>query len=88
MNIVSVSATKARNNFFELLSQVALGAQVVIERDNKEVAIMSPRNAGFDWKSFRKAVKATHGILTSYSIKEISPLREKDAWKGFGEWEQ
>lgn len=88
MNILRVSATKARNNFFELLNQVAMGKSVIIERDSKEVAVISPKVAEFDWKSFRKASKAVHGIFKDLSIEEISPLRAKNAWKGFGEWDQ
>lgn len=88
MNTLRVSATKARNNFFELLNQVALGTQVVIERDKKEVAVLSSKSANFDWKSFRKAAKAAHGILKGYSIEEISPLRAKGAWRGFGDWDK
>lgn len=88
MNTLRVSATKARNNFFELLNQVAMGREVMIEKDNKEVAILSSKGVNFDWKSFRKAAKAAHGILKGYSIEEISPLRGKGAWKGFATWDK
>lgn len=88
MNTLRVSATKARNNFFELLNQVAMGKSVIIERDSKEVAVLSSKGTDFDWKSFRKAAKAAHGILKGYSIEEISPLRAKGAWKGFATWDQ
>ena len=88
MNTLRVSATKARNNFFELLNQVAMGAQVVIERDKKEVAVISPKEVKTDWKGLLKASKAVHGILKDYSVEEISPLRRKGAWKGFGEWDK
>ncbi len=88
MQTITVSATKARNNFFELLNQVALGISVIIEKDKKEVAVLSPKSTSFDWKAFRKASKAAHGILKGYSIEEISPLRGKGSWKGFGEWDK
>ena len=88
MNTVRVSATKARNNFFELLNQVALGKQIIIERDSKEVAVITPKQAKTDWKGLLKASKAVHGIWKDLSIDEISPIRKKKAWKGFGEWDK
>lgn len=83
-----VSATKARNEFFELLNQVALGTQVIIERDSKEVAVLAPKKQKTDWAAFRKAAKAAHGILKDYSIDEIVPVRKANAWKGFGDWDK
>ena len=74
MNTIRVSATKARNNFFELLNQVNLGAQVVIERDSKEVAVMSSRKQTVDWVALKKASEATHGILKDYDPKRDNPL--------------
>ena len=88
MNTIRVSATKARNNFFELLNQVALGTQVIIKKDFEEIAVLVPRRTKTDWKAFRKAAKETHGILKHYSVEEIAPLRKKNAWKGFGEWDK
>lgn len=83
-----ISATAARNRFFELLDQVALGQEVIIEKDKKEVAILSPKVKKTNWSAFQKAAKAAHGILKDYSIEEISPIRKKTAWKGFGEWDK
>lgn len=88
MNTLRVSATKARNNFFTLLDQVALGQEVIIEKDSKEVAVMSPKKQTVDWVALKKASKAVHGILKGYSVDEIAPARKKGAWKGFGEWDQ
>ena len=88
MNTLRVSATKARNNFFELLNQVAMGRSIIIERDSKEVAVLSSKNSGFDRKGLLKASKAIHGIFKGLSVEEISPLRKKGAWKGFGEWDK
>lgn len=83
-----VSATKARNQFFELLNQVALGRQIIIEKDAKEVAVLVPKKQKTDWAAFRKAAKAAHGILKDYSIDEIVSVRKADAWKGFGDWDK
>ena len=88
MNTIRISATKARNSFFELLNQVMLGAEVIVKRDNKEVAVISPKKTNTDWKAFRKALKDAHGILKDYSVDEIAPARKKEAWKKFGEWDK
>lgn len=88
MNTIKVSATAARNNFFGLLNQVASGTQVIIEKDKKEVAVLSHKQDPFDWEAFRKASKKVHGIFKDLSVEEISPLRKKGAWKNFGQWDK
>lgn len=84
MNTIRLSATSARNKFFELLNQVASGTQVIIEKDNKEVAILSPKVTKIDWKTLHKALKEAKGILKEYSPEEIAPARVEGAWKNFG----
>lgn len=88
MSTIRMSATSARNKFFELLNQVVLGTQVIIERDSKEVAILAPRKQKTDWIALLKASKAAHGILKGYTVEEIAPLRNKGAWKRFGTWDK
>lgn len=84
-----MSATKARNNFFELLNQVALGeTQVIIEKDKKEIAILSPKKKGFDWDKFKKALQESQGILKDYTEEEIAPLRRRGSWGNFGKWDE
>lgn len=87
MNTIRLSATSARNKFFELLDQVASGTQVIIEKDKKEIAIIIPKKTQTDWKGLMRASKAVHGILKDNTLEEISPLRKKSAWKGFGAWD-
>jgi antitoxin (DNA-binding transcriptional repressor) of toxin-antitoxin stability system len=88
MNTIRLSATSARNKFFDILNQVALGREFIIEKDKKEVAVILPKKTKTDWKAFGKALKNAHGILKDYSVEEISPLRKKGAWKNFGEWDK
>ena len=88
MPTIRISATKARNNFFELLNQVASGMEVVIEKDNKEVATLTAKTETMDWEGIRKASKATHGIFKNLSVEEISPLRKKGRWSRLGKWDQ
>ncbi len=58
MNTIRVSATAARNNFFELLNAVALGKSVIVERDHKEVAVIAPKKQTVNWVALKKASKA------------------------------
>ena len=88
MNTIRISATKARNSFFELLNQVMLGTEVIVEKDNKEVAVITPKKTKMDWEGLIKASKEAHGIFKNYSIEEISPLRKKNAWKRLGTWDK
>lgn len=87
MNTVRVSATSARNRFFDLLNQVSLGTQVIIERDNKEVAVLAPRKQKTDWAALRKAMKQSRGILKDYD-PEDNPLRRKGAADFLGKWDR
>ncbi len=89
MNTIRLSATSARNKFFELLNQVALGTQVIIERDNKEVALLSPRETKSDWRALLKASRAVHGILKDEEFDpEDNPLRRKGAADFLGKWDK
>lgn len=89
MNTIRVSATAARNNFFELLNKVALGTQVIIERDSKEVAMLVPKKPKLDLVALRKATRETHGILKKYKFDpEDNPLRRKGAADFLGKWDR
>lgn len=84
MSTIRVSATHARNNFFELLNQVALGnTEVIIEKDSKEVAIISPKKQGTDLKALLEASKALRGTWKDYD-PEDNPLRRRGAKKFLG----
>ena len=87
MNIIRVSATAARNNFFELLNQVALGARVVVEKDAKEVAKIIPMtDAKSRYKGLTKALEqAAKGFV--YSRKD-NPLRRKGSTDFLGKWDR
>lgn len=87
MSTIRVSATKARNNFFELLNQVIMGTQVIIERDTKEVAILSPKKQTVNWPRLLKVSKKVHGIWKDYD-PEDNPLRRKAAVDFLGRWDK
>lgn len=87
MATVRVSATKARNTFFDLLNQIALGMHVVIVRDEKEVALMIPKRHTTDWKGLLKATKRAKGILKEYDPQD-NPLRRRGAADFLGRWDR
>lgn len=87
MNTIRLSATSARNKFFELLNQVALGTQVIIEKDAKEIAVISPKVKKTDWKGFLKAAKEAKGILKDYDPMD-NPLRKPGAIDFLGKWDR
>ena len=88
MTTIKLSATAARNKFFDLLNQVALGGiQVIIEKDAKEVAILTPRKQKTDWKGLLRASRKVHGIWKDYDPQD-NPLRRKGASDFLGKWDK
>lgn len=87
MNTIRLSATAARNKFFALLDQVALGTRVIIEKDSKEVAVLSPKKTKTDWKGFLKAAREARGILKDYDPLD-NPLRRPGASDFLGKWDR
>lgn len=87
MNTIRVSATKARNNFFSLLNQVALGTQIIIERDSKELAVLTPKEKGFDRKGLLKASIKLREVMSNYDPLD-NPLRRKGAKNFLGQWDK
>lgn len=87
MNTIRLSATSARNNFFELLNKVSLGARVIIEKDNKEVALLIPKTTKTDWAGLFKASEKVRGIMKDYDFEE-NPLRRSKASDFLGQWDK
>lgn len=87
MQTIRVSATHARNNFFDLLNQVSLGVKVVVVKDAKEVAEIVSNKTKTDWKGLEKAMDAAAGILKDFDLSK-SPLRDPKVTKSWGTWDQ
>lgn len=87
MNAIRISATAARNKLFTLLEQVAAGMEVVIEKDKKEIAVLSPLKTKTNWKALLKATKETHGLFKDYNPND-NPLRRKGAVDFLGRWDR
>jgi prevent-host-death family protein len=86
MNTIRLSSTSARNRFFELLNLVALGNEVIIEKDNKEVAVLSRKTTKTDWKGLVSASRSVKGIFKNYDAQD-NPLRRKGAADFLGQWD-
>jgi prevent-host-death family protein len=74
MNTITVSATHARNNFFDLLNQVAAGKRIIIERDKKEIAVLEAKREELNHSSYLKAARAAKGVL---AVSDYNPLFRK-----------
>ncbi len=77
MNIITVSATKARNDFFKLLEEVKKGKEVIIKKDREIVATMikikdlKKKNN----KGLVKALEEASAVL-KFDKNYVSPLRK------------
>lgn len=80
MQTITVSATKARQEFFDLLTQVAAGKSFVVKKDNKDVALLTPIRKGTDLVGLKKAMDAlaASGAFKDFDLTK-SPLRDKKA---------
>lgn len=89
MTSLSVSATYARNNFFELLDKVSSGlVDVVIKKDNKEVAFFLPiKKGGTNINALTKAVDDLKPYFKNYKLSD-SPLRRPGASDFLGRWDK
>lgn len=75
---MTFSATKARNQFFDILTWVSLGNNAVIKKDDIELAVLSPRRRKTDWIGLQKAMNNCYGIAKDFDLNN-SPLRGKKA---------
>lgn len=79
-----MSATKARNQFFDVLAWVSMGKTVLIEKDNKLVANIVPIAKVSKNKGLLKALKkASAGFVYD---KNDDPLRRKGATDFLGKF--
>lgn len=78
MQTVTWSATKARNEFFDLLTQVAMGQSFIVEKDKEEIALVTPIKKGTDLIGLKKAMDALDGIAKDFDLSN-SLLRNKKA---------
>ena len=84
MQTITISATKARNQFFDILTWVSMGKTVMIEKDKKLIANITPISKVNRNKGLLKALDlASVGFIYN---KEDNPLRKKGADKFLGKF--
>jgi len=74
--MITISATKLRNNLFDYLDKVAEGETVVIQRNNHEVARLLPLQK----PNWRNNMRIKPKILVSPD-ELISPI--EDIWEDY-----
>ena len=84
MQTITVSATKARQEFFNILNWVISGKSVMIQKDNILVASITPISSTVKNKGLLKALKKA-SVGFTYS-KEDNPLRRKGATDFLGKF--
>lgn len=91
MQTMTISATKARNDFFNIFSAVYSGIEVFVEKDKKQMIKMIPVTIpnSYDAKMDRlaKAMNKTHGILKKFDLDK-SPFRGRKSIEWLGKWDQ
>ena len=86
MKTIRVSATHARNNFFELLNLVSTGSEVVVEKVRRMAAKIVPVKSTPRNKGLLKALdRAAKGFV--YDEKD-NPLRRPGAADFLGKWDK
>jgi antitoxin (DNA-binding transcriptional repressor) of toxin-antitoxin stability system len=86
MQTITVSATHARNNFFDILNYVSSGKTVKVEKDKKLVAHIVPVAKITKNKGLLKALDLASKNF-KYSVSE-NPLRRKGADSFLGKWDR
>ena len=90
MQTIKVSATKARNDFFNLFNLVLSGTEVLVEKDKKHTIKMTSVVDEESWAKKRKRVlKVLEEVRGSWKDVDFkSPLRGKWALRRFGNWDK
>ncbi len=74
--MIEVSATRLRNNLFELLDRVAKGESITVQRNGEKVAVVIPAKEG-DWRDKMK-IKAE---LLVPPDEAFAPM--EDVWEDY-----
>lgn len=88
MKIVTMSATLARKNFFDLINAAHYNGQVtVITKNGEEVARIAPQEQKkFDWKAHKAKLQQMTPFLTDDDVAEYKLIREELNKPRFPEW--
>lgn len=91
MQTITISATKARQDFFNIFNKVFAGTEVLVMKDGKQIIRMSPMEVSDGWVSKRKkllkSLAKTHGTVKEINLED-SPLRGKKSVEWLGKWDK
>jgi len=77
-----ISATKARNNFFEMLNSVIYkGEEFIVEKDGKPVVKVSPVIIKRDPKEIDKVLKDFKRVFAESAKRKYWSVIDTPAWK-------
>jgi len=79
MKTITLDATTARNQFFDLLKAAYYGGQVtkvMNKKTNEILATISPaKKEGTDLKALEKAFQNAHGVFSEKDFEQIEQAR-------------
>jgi len=74
--MIKVTATKLRNNLFDYLDKASEGETILIQRNNKEVALLIPTRQA-NWRD-KMTIKPQIMVTPEELIKPV-----EDIWEGY-----
>ncbi len=77
-----LSATEARNNFFEMLNSVIYkGEEFIVEKDGKPAVRVSSANPQRDPKTIEKVLKDIRRVFAKSAKRKYWSVIDTPAWK-------
>ncbi len=77
-----ISATEARNNFFEMLNSVIYkGEEFIVEKDGKPAAKVSPVVSRRDPKKIEKTLREFRRVFAKSAKRKYWSVIDTPAWK-------
>ena len=84
-----MSATQARNNFFDIMNAAIYGNQItVVLKNGEEAMTMAPvkKKKKFDWDEYMKNLKTLSTMLTEEDYKDMEETRKGFDKPRFPNW--
>lgn len=90
MKRITLSASQARIQFFDLLRSLQSSEQEIVilnEKTNQVLGrLLPPEQQKTDWKKLKKSLQKAKGILTERDIAQIQKVREESKISRFPDW--
>ena len=76
--MIAVTATKLRNNLFDLLDQVSKGEVITVQRNGEEVALLVPPKKS-DWRDRMTIIPK----LLVPPDQAFAPMENEEEWEDY-----